>query len=338
VTIGILLPYSGEFAGLKRALLDPVKSFAAINGSDIITEFIHDGQKAKVEQAIDKLFYGDDVDIIIGYLGYKVAVAQFDKLRSNSDKLFIHVSLGEIIPYTHALINYPPNYCLISYEAWKCETVLGDWVARQPDVKSCMVCTSSYDVGYSLHDSFRIGYHSNSGKELSNCILKRDLDGINTTPLFEEIDNAKPDHLHVILCGLELDDFIKRFDDLVTYKPSVSFALPVAVNNYASAHPSLRLAYTAFPDKVSLPDLSQLAADANKTLINYIVSRATYLLTNEFVAEPETIAILKMDFNGNNIAQTGYSNILPAALNASLNYAAEHSHSCWQNPYLCISR
>lgn len=335
--IGFLLPYSGEFPALKRALLDPLKAYASTGGADIVTEFINNGQPAKVSSAIEKLFYSDDADLIIGYVGYRVAVELFDKLREYPDKLFLHLSLGEVIPYTHSIINYPPNYCLISYDAWKSSASLGKWVAENLPAGNCMICTSHYDSGYSLQESFRIGYHSNYEKPLEACLLKNPPQSVDTTGLFQEIIRAKPEHLHVILCGRELDDFINRFDEMIDYLPSVSFAFPVSVNSYKTAHPSLQHAYTTLPDKMKLDSLEELADDAFKTLFNYVVSRATFLLDNPYdIQEPDTISILEMNINKNKITKTDFSESLPAALNVAFNHSAENAVTIWQNPYLCI--
>lgn len=335
--IGFLLPYSGEFPALKRALLDPLKAYASMAEADIVTEFINNGQPAKVTSAIEKLFYSDDVDLIIGYVGYRVAVELFDKLRDYPDKLFIHLSLGEVIPYTHSKINYPLNYCLISYDAWRSGASLGKWIAAHLPAKNCMICTSHYDSGYSLQESFRIGYHSHFEKPLEICLLKNPPQSIDTTGLFQEISRVKPEHLHVILCGRELDDFITRFDKMIDYLPSVSFAFPISVNQYRTTHPSLQQAYTTLPDKVKLSSLEKLAEDTFTTLFNYVVNQATFLLENPYdIHEPETISILEMNINKNKISKTDFSETLPAELNAAFNHSAENAVAIWQNPYLCI--
>lgn len=335
--IGFLLPYSGEFPALKRALLDPLKAYASKSEINIVTEFISNGQTAKVNSAVEKLFYSDDVDIIIGYVGYRVATELFDKLREYPDKLFIHLSLGEVIPYTHSRINYPSNYCLISYEAWKSGASIGKWVAENLPATNCLICTSHYDSGYSLQESFRIGYHSHLQKPLDACLLKNPPQSVDTTGLFEEIARLKPEHLHVILCGRELDDFIQKFDELVDYLPSVSFAFPLSISNYQTGHPSLQQAYTAFPDKVELNNLTELADDTFTTLFNYLVSQATFLMDNPYnTQESDTISIMEMNINKNKITKTNFSENLPAELNAAFNHSAENAVAIWQNPYLCI--
>lgn len=335
--IGFLLPYSGEFPALKRALLDPLKAYAIGGEIDIVTEFINNGQPAKVAGAIEKLFYSDDVDLIIGYVGYRVIVELFDKLREYPDKFFIHLTLGEVIPYTQSKINYPPNYCMISYDAWKSGASLGKWIAGNLPAKNCMICSSHYDSGYSFQESFRIGYHSHTEKSLQACLLKNPTQSVDTTGLFQEINRAKPEHIHVILCGRELDDFIKRFDQMVDYLPTVSFAFPVSVNSFTTLHRSLQKTYSSLPDKVKFNNLEDLADDAFLTIFRYVISRAIFLLDNApDIQEPESISIIEMDFNNHRISKTGFSETLPAELNPAFNYSAENTVAIWQNPYLCI--
>lgn len=337
--LGFLLPYSGAFPALKETLLNPFKEFVRQNGTTLVTEYVGSGENSKVTAALDKLFYNEDADIVIGYIGVRVAVELFDRLRRNPDKIFIHLSLGEVIPYTNSKVNYPPNYCLISYDAWKSEIILGEWVAKMLGPQEhCLICTSPYDAGYSLGEAFRIGYHHRSKSDLTSCILRNPPQVTDTAGLFAEIKRLRPDHLHVILCGRELEDFIKRFDQQIDYTPSVSFALPVSVCRYDNiSHPSLRSAYTTLPDKTSLNSFSKLAQDANATIFDYVASKAAYLLGNhQGNSDPETVSVLEMNFKSQTIYPIPFSQAVPAELNGQINYSCENAVSIWQNPYLCI--
>ncbi len=336
--LGFLLPYSGAFPALKETLLNPFKAFAWQNAVTLVTEYVGNGDSSKVTAALDKLFYNEDADIVIGYVGVRVAVELFDRLRRNPDKIFIHLSLGEVIPYTNSKVDYPPNYCLISYDAWKSEVVLGEWVAKMLAPKHCLICTSQYDAAYSMGDAFRIGYHHHLKSDLTSCVLKNQLKVTDTTGLFNEIKRLRPDHLHVVLCGSELDDFIGRFDQQVDYTPSVSFALPVSVCQYGNiSHPSLQNAYTGLPDKTSSNIFNKLEKDAYETIVDYVASKAAYLLGNrQENSDPETISVLEMDFKDQAISVIPFSKAVPAELNGQINYSCENAVSIWQNPYLCI--
>ena len=337
--IGLLIPFSGEYPHLKRVLLKPVAAYAASAGLEIISEFIDKGLDKDVAKAIDKLFYHDDVDIVIGYVGYRVAVQMFDRLRKNPDKLFLHLSMGEIIPYTHSVINYPANYKLISADAWKSIAFLGNWVANELPAQNCLICTSLYDAGYSLNESFRIGYHSQQGKSLQSCTLNNPPGSIDVSVLYSEIIRLRPEHLHITLCGRELYSFINNFSTYIdpAYVPSVSFSFPVALNEVSSLHPAFERSYACVADRIYGDDTESLAQDPTAVIFNSLAKKAISIIANEhYNDEPETQSILESDIIHGAISKNIFSGQISETLNPQFNYSAEHTLSAWQNPYLCI--
>lgn len=337
--LGFLVPYSGEFPELKRTLLNPVKDYCTRNNIEIIVEFIDKGDSVKVEKVIDKLFYSDEADMIIGYVGYRVSVRLFDKIKNYPHKLFVNLSMGEIIPYTNTVVNYPPNYFLVSYDAWKCEAILGKWIAENLPAQNCLICTSQYETGYSFQEAFRIGYHAASNgeaKTLQSCILKETPQHIHTDGLLEEIMRIKPDHLHVILSGKQLDDFINKFDQNIDYSPSVSFAFPVPVNRYHSQHPSLQKTFTAVKQDFLKDEVVRLADDVFEFLFNVLINKTITMLEDGSEIISNHISILEMNIKNHIIVKTDFSEELSPSLNPEFNHSAENSFSVWQNPYLCI--
>jgi hypothetical protein len=334
--ISALVPYSGEFSGLKSALLEPLKSYAAECQATLVMEYIGGGDFKTVEKAVNKLFYQDDVDVIIGYVGYRVMVRLFDTLNKYKDKSFIHLTLGEIIPYSNLQLTPPANYKMISFEAYNQQAVLGSWVSENLKAESCLMCTSVYDAGYSLMDSFRIGYHSENQRPLSFTVLKNPPGVYNITPLFEEIERVKPDHIHVILCGRELDAFINQFDSMITYSPSLSFAFPLEMKTYASTHPSLEKAYTIIPDFV----WEQLAEDQSispfKIIFSHLAACSTDYLKNSGEITESQYIMIEQNLITKQIEQTEVANPIVANAAAEFEYSATKMVSSWENPYLCI--
>ena len=337
--IGLLIPFSGEYPDLKRVLLKPFADYAEAADCEIIKEFIGKGMDKDVAKAVDKLFYSDDVDVIAGYIGYRVGTQMFDKLRKHPDKLFINLSMGEIIPYTHSKINYPPNYHLVSADAWKSIAFLGSWVASQLPAQNCLICTSLYDAGYSLNEAFRIGYHSQQGKSLQSCTLNNPPTITDVTVLYSEIIRLRPEHLHIALCGKELYSFINNFSVYIdpTYIPSISFSLPVFLKDVSSLHPSFKNTYTCLVDHIYDNNVQDLAHDPNATIFNSLAEKAISILRNDqYNHTPEVISILEMDMIENSISKHAFSGSVPESLNPQFNFSAENSMSAWQNPYLCI--
>jgi len=337
--IGLLIPFSGEYPYLKRVLLKPFAAYAEDTGCEIIKEFIDKGTDKDVSKAIDKLFYHDDADIIVGYVGYRVAIQMFDKLRNNPEKLFINLSMGEIIPYTHSIINYPPNYYLVSSNAWKSIAFLGNWVANELPAENCLICTSLYDAGYSLNESFRIGYHSQQAKSLQSCTLNNPPDVIDVSVLYSEIIRLRPEHLHITLCGKELHTFINNFSTYIDpdYTPSISFAFPVGLNEANSLHPSFSHTYTCLIDHIYDNNIQDLAKDPIAIIFNNLAEKAISILRNDpYNDESEIISILEMDMIQSTINKNAFSGSISESLYPQFNFSAEQTLSAWQNPYLCI--
>lgn len=337
--IGLLIPFSGEYPDLKRVLLKPFAAYAEAENCEILKEFIDKGMDKDVAKAVDKLFYSDDVDIIVGYVGYRVGIQMFDKLRKHPDKLFINLSMGEIIPYTHSKINYPPNYYLVSADAWKSIAFLGSWVADQLPAQNCLICTSLYDSGYSLNEAFRIGYHSAQGKLLQSCSLNNPPAVTDVSVLYSEIIRLRPEHIHITLCGRELLSFITNFTLYIdpAYIPSISFAFPVSLNEVSSLHPSFKKTYACLIDRIYENNLQDLAHDPFAIIFNSLAEKAISILRDDqHTTTPEIISILEMDMVQSNISKNAFSGSLSESLNPQFNFSAEHSFSSWQNPYLCI--
>lgn len=336
--IGILIPFSGEYPQLKRVLLNPFVEDAEKSGYEIVKEFIDKGNDKDVAKAIDKLFYNEDVDVIIGYVGYRVGVEMFDRFRKNPEKQFINLSMGEIIPYTHSKINYPDNYHLVSANAWKSIAFLGSWVADLP-AKDCLICTSIYDAGYSLNEAFRIGYHAKQGKSLNSCVLNNPPGVTDLSVIYSEIIRLRPEHLHVTLCGKELTSFIQNFSLYIDpdYTPTLSFAFPVASKNVRSIHRSFKKTYSCLANPIAGNHIQQLAEDPFSVIFNSLAQQSISILRNDLYNDNlEEMSILEMDLTEGTIAINIASGSIGSSLNPQFNFSADNTLSSWQNPYLCI--
>lgn len=333
--VGVLIPYSGEYPQIRRALLDTLKQFQASAGLELSSEFINQGNKADVEKAIEKLYYHEDVDAIIGYVGYPVVTQLFNLIRKYPEKKFIHLSLGETIPLSPEKIAYPANYVLVSANAWRSGAYLGDWVANNLSAQNCLICTSLFDSGYCFTEAFRIGYHSRSQKTLNSTILNNPPGVFDVSGLFSAIVNQRPEHIHVSLCGRELIDFVNHLSDFVDYIPSVSFAFPVFLKGIETPH--IKKAYTALSSGVYNEDiLKGLIINPIEGVFKALTSFAISVTVNDKCEyQPDEQFILEVNLENQTSREIHHGN-LPVSLNAQFNYSAENSISVWQNPYLCI--
>lgn len=329
--IGILMPYSGEFPELKQAILKPIKSFALANGHIIVQEFIGSGDFKTVEKAVHKLCYHDDVDVVIGYVGYRVMVRLFDTINRYQDKVFVHLTLGEIIPYSYHQLIPPTNYQMISFEAYKQQSALGSWISEKLAPESCLMCSSLYDAGYSFMNAFQIGYKSTGTSRINFTVLKNQPDVLDVKPLYEDIERTKPAHLHIVLCGRELKRFIEQFSENVSYSPSVSFAFPLDTMSLATKHSSFEKIYTVVPEF-----MSDLSFDAPfQTIFNHLSKTSTKCLEKQGQSDSDQYMITTQNLHTGEIDHHGVVGT-PKNIADQFEYAAAQMVSGWENPYLCI--
>ncbi|SDH59356.1 hypothetical protein SAMN05421827_13042 [Pedobacter terrae] len=328
--IGLLIPYSGEFPALRETLLNPLKSYCNNRGIELFPEFIGNGSPKVVETAIEKLYYQEDVDVILGYVSYHVMVGLFDKVKKFRPKKFINISLGEVITDDFQLL-HPENYILIGYHAWWMQSMLAYWLADQLQPESCLVCTSLYDAGYSLLECFRIGYHSGCSNKLDYSILKNNPGVFSADPLIAEIKRTNPSHVHVLLCGQELDDFIKKFEQEITYEPTISFAFPVEIKSKLS-HPAFSKCYLV-GDLHLYNKGNVLFESPYKHIFSNVMDSILRYLNGE---DPiiNHLVIFMADLCDQTFKPVEQHIQFPDMSNAFKESA--QSVPVWQNPYLCI--
>ena len=328
--IGLLIPFSGEFPSLREVLLNPLKKYCNEKDIALYPEFIGNGNPKGVETAIDKLYYQEDVDVILGYVSYHVMIGLFDKVKKFRPKRFINISLGEVITDDFQLL-HPENYILIGYHAWWMQSMLAYWLADQLKPESCLVCTSLYDAGYSLLECFRIGYHSGCSNKLDYSILKNNPGVSSADALIDEIKDRNPSHVHVLLCGQELDDFIKKFQQEITYKPTISFAFPVEIKSDLS-HPAFSNCY--FAGDLHLYDKGNALFEAPyKHIFSNVMDSILRYLNGE---DPRNnhLVIFEADLCDQTFKAVEQYVQFPDMTDAFKESA--QSLPVWQNPYLCI--
>ncbi len=331
--IGILIPYSGGLS-IKKALLNNITPFLIDKNIEIISVFIGKGDSKQVEKAIDDLCYNQDVDVVIGYVNYRVMVELFDKISKYQRQIFVNLSLGEIIPYSSSQLTPPPNFHFVSYDMYKQIAVLGDWIANQLPAKNCLICTSLYESGYSFLEAFRIGYHQSKQKELTYSILKNPPTELNIQPLIDDVLLLQPEHIHITLSGKELHLFVKNLIEQIHYSPTLSLHFP---NNDLLFTPSNGKSLNCFSIIPTLIFENFSFRSSYIHIFDCIFKHLFYEafsqlrqdqidLNNHFIVLNHTTTTVVEHIANNSVEE----------YEQSFRQSAIEMISYWQNPYLCV--
>lgn len=213
VKIGFLAPYSSIYPKMVPSLISgfysaiPEKYHALFQ---IIPEYIGQGGEKQVIETSNKLLSFNHVDILSGFVSYKVVPSLIPGIE-NQGKLAFFFDSGEYIPYTHHISD---SVFFNSFQMWQSQYALGHWAHQQFGGKGAVIAPI-YDGGYHLQSAFRQGAAMAGAKEMNFHILKYKQDGSQVTKqiqdLFQQIKIDAPSYIHALFCGNEALEFYDEF-------------------------------------------------------------------------------------------------------------------------------
>lgn len=271
LTVGLLLPVSTiipmarDFEqGLKQAIRSHVDEHTY--DIEIIPEFIGQGNRLKVEEAVDKLFSYYHVDVVAGIVSNMVAMTVAPKFERYK-KPFILNNIGEHTP-NPALYN--PYIFINSVHTWQQIWSLGYWAVKTFGNKGMFVA-SLYDAGYSFSSMLKLGMEAADKESTMPFSIAQITPGEKTTDprtVFEHIDMFKPDFVFSAFCGEEATVFQEAYASGAA-KDIPLLALPFLLEDFnANAH-ELEI-YTALS---STEEVSAVGGGENAALPDQIYSR-----------------------------------------------------------------
>lgn len=213
IKIGFLTPYSSIYPEMTPSLISGF--YAAIPEKyhsvfQIIPEYIGQGGDKAIIEAVNKLLHFHQVDILSGFVSYKVLPSIIPSIESRQ-KLGVFYDAGEYIPYTHHISD---NVFFNSFQMWQSQFALGDWAYKQFGDKGTVI-TPIYDSGYHLQSAFRQGAVMAGARELDIHVLKYNPEGSQVTEkiqeLFLQLKKEKPSFIHALFCGNEALEFYDEF-------------------------------------------------------------------------------------------------------------------------------
>lgn len=237
IRIGFLTPYSSIYPAMVPSLVSGF--YSAIPEKyhkifEVIPEYIEQGGEKKTIEAANKLLFFDQVDILSGFVSYKILPQLIGSIE-NLHKLGFFFDLGEYIPYTQHMSNRVFNN---SFQMWQAEFALGHWANKTFGDKGCIV-TPIYDGGYHLHSAFRQGAISAGAKEIDFEILNYEPNQSQVKgrvlELLKNLQEKCPTYIHALFCGTEALEFYDEY-----HRSGLSDKIPLIVSSHMAADEILK--------------------------------------------------------------------------------------------------
>uniref|UniRef100_UPI003341E172 ABC transporter substrate-binding protein n=1 Tax=Castellaniella defragrans TaxID=75697 RepID=UPI003341E172 len=210
VKIGFLLPYSGTYAALGKAIENGFKLYVneqggKLEGQDIEYFTVDDeSNPSKATENANRLIKRDQVDILIGTVHSGVAMA-LAKAANESDTTLIipNAGAGAITGplcskavFRTSFTNWQPGYAM-------------GVVAAQHGYKNAVTITWKYAAGIEATDGFKEGFEENQGKVIKQLTLP--FPNVEFQPLLTEIAALKPDAVFTFFAGGGAVKFVKDY-------------------------------------------------------------------------------------------------------------------------------
>jgi len=365
IKLGWLFPYSGIFRNLKKDLQQGLDTALQAGGGVFTIEayptFIQTGGLKDTEDALKKLLLYEQVDLVMGVTGTKVALSLLPLLESQRTPAIL-MNLGADIPTRQLTSDF---LFYNSLHLWKSEWAMGKWAQKkyggQPSINM-----SAYEGGYGLHESFKTGTSASGAETVKLNIVKNFSAAPDTSPLiqylhvqqflrlFHEQDLLSKLHLTVNPFMAEdglLTDLLPGLDLYNALSWSVTLDYPgnqTFVHHYTASFGELPNVFSLLAYEAGLS-----LAEAIRTLTGKISRETlTKALGQVRPAGPRGEINLSTRPLVTNLpvyirkpvkaAQTGLpeNRILETAAGIEWNdpsFASEQTYlSGWQNPYLCV--
>jgi len=229
ITIGVLLPSSTILPmgkDFERALKRELQGRLAENdiAIEFIPEFIGQGSKVVVEEAINKLIGYHRVDAVTGLLSNQVAMEVAEKFEKHRVPFLIN-NIGEHVPNPRRFNSYT---FINSTHTWQQVWSLGHWAVNTFG-KRGMFVASIYDAGYSFSNMLKLGMEAADNQSVmffSIARLRHDMRTADPKEVFKHIAEFQPDFIFSAFCGGEASEFLREYMHVGYRKQIPLLALP----------------------------------------------------------------------------------------------------------------
>lgn len=200
VRVGLMLPYTGTYAGLGNNITNGFKLFVQESGGKLggseVEYFTVDDESdpAKAPDNASKLIKRDKVDVIVGTVHSGVAMAMAKVARDNGT-LLINPNAGAA-ELTGPLCS--PNHFRTSFTMWQSSYTMGKVAAAQGK-KTAVTFTWAYAAGTEGVEGFKEGFEAAGGKVVKAMALP--FPQVEFQSYLTEIAALKPDMVFSFFSG-----------------------------------------------------------------------------------------------------------------------------------------
>lgn len=210
IKVGLMLPYTGTYAALGKAITNGFKLAVAESGDKLggreIEYYTVDDESnpAKAPENTNKLVKRDNVDVIIGTVHSGVAIGMAKVVRETGT-LMIDPNAGAD-QITGPLC--APNIFRTSFSNWQPGYATGKVVAADKR-KTAVTLTWNYAAGQQMVDGFEEAFEAAGGKVIKKLTLP--FPNVEFQPFLTEIASLKPDAVYVFFAGGGAVKFTKDY-------------------------------------------------------------------------------------------------------------------------------
>ncbi|MXV17051.1 ABC transporter substrate-binding protein [Hufsiella ginkgonis] len=207
--IGVLIPYSGLYKNLRSDFMNGLELALPKSLKKNITllpEYIQSGSHRQVDNAYQKLVRFEAVDLITGIVETSGLLPLIGPSIEDQMPLLIS-NLGAYVPPAALSSDF---LFYNSLHLWKSQWAMGKWAQEQYGGNPS-IGTSLYDVGYHLHECFRLGSAAAGAEQYKLYTLKNLAGSTDTTALVNALRAGNAPHAHISLTGVESEQFLRLF-------------------------------------------------------------------------------------------------------------------------------
>ncbi len=265
ITIGVLLPSSTILPmgkDFERALKHELQEKLAENdfAIELIPEFIGQGSKMAVEEAINKLIGYHRVDAVTGVLSNQVAMEIAEKFEKHHIPFLLN-NIGEHVPNPR---RFNPYTFINSIHSWQQIWSLGYWAVHAFG-KRGMFVAGIYDAGYSFSNMLKLGMEaadSQSVMSFSIAQLQHDNKTANPKDVFKHIAEFRPDFIFGAFCGGEASEFLQEYVHSGYHKQIPLLALPFLLQPFDGREQEITV-YTAVTTTLDMENVQPIIGELN---------------------------------------------------------------------------
>lgn len=265
IAIGVLLPSSTilpmgkDFErGLKRTFAEKLTTSNCT--VEFIPEFIGQGSKSAVEEAINKLIGYHQVDVVTGVLSNQVGMEVAEKFEKNRIPFLIN-NIGEHVPHPN---RFNPYVFINSIHTWQQVWSLGHWAVGAFG-KRGMFVAGIYDAGYSFSNMLKLGMEAADCQSIMSFSIAQIGHPNKTTDpreVFKHIAAFEPDFIFSAFCGGEASVFLAEYIRSGYHKKIPLLALPFLLQPFDAQQQELEI-YTAVTSTLDMTDVQTVVQKLN---------------------------------------------------------------------------